>query len=450
LQGGIREERVSAFLLELFRLACLLQRGNKANFGVMLNEAEKMPQNIPVSDDPDVPSLGLAVYACKSAQSRGRMYDEPESRTRNAFARDRDRIIHSAAFRRLKYKTQVFVYHEGDNYRTRLSHSIEVAQIARSLARQLGCHEDLAEAIALAHDLGHTPFAHVGEDVLEECLARFGGFDHNDQSLRVLTRLEKRYLDFDGLNLTWETLEGVVKHNGPLLKDGQKIDDMPDTIREVSRGFDLQLDGYASVEAQIAALSDDIAYNNHDIDDGIRADLITLDDLEGLPLVGDIVRDVRRKHPGLAKGRIKHEIIRELIGHMMSDVLDETHRRLAALDPQSPDDVRAADRPVVAFSDEMKEVDKQLREFLYENMYREYRVNRMRRKVSNIVRDLYELLMEYPQCLPKDWQADIAAHGEHDPDYWRSRVITDYIAGMTDRYALLEHQRLFDPYRDIR
>lgn len=428
----------------------LLHHGIGASFGIMLNEAEKMTRNLPVTDDPDVPSLGLAPYACKSAQSHGRIYDEPESRTRNAFARDRDRIIHSAAFRRLKYKTQVFVYHEGDNYRTRLSHSIEVAQIARSMARSLGCHEDLAEAVALAHDLGHTPFAHVGEDVLDECLERYGGFDHNDQSLRVLTRLEKRYLDFDGLNLTWETLEGVVKHNGPVLVDGKTIKDMPDTIREVSENFDLRLDSFASVEAQIAALSDDIAYNNHDIDDGIRADFFTLDDLEGLPLVGDIVRDVRRKHPNLTKGRLKHEIIRELIGHMMADVLEETRKRLAALDPQSPDDVRNAKQRVVAFSDEMKAVDKQLREFLYENMYREYRVNRMRRKVANIVRELYELLMDYPQCLPKDWQEDIANHGDHDPEYWRSRVITDYIAGMTDRYALLEHQRMFDPYRDIK
>jgi dGTPase len=352
---------------------------------------------------------------------------------RSAFQRDRDRIIHSAAFRRLKYKTQVFVYHEGDHYRTRLTHSLEVAQIARTVSRALGLDEDLAEALALAHDLGHTPFGHSGEDALNAAMQGFGGFDHNEQTLRILTRLEHRYAEFDGLNLTWETLEGVVKHNGP-------VTDPPPWIREYDARHDLELGTFAGAEAQVAALADDIAYNNHDIDDGLRAGLFDLDDLKPLPLVGPVIAELLRRHPGLERGRLVHETIRALIGAMVEDLLAETQRRLAAAKPGSADAVRRLDRPVAAFSEDMRANDRALKRFLFDRMYRHERVNRMTAEARRVVRELFDLFLGDPGQLPEEWRALTKGAGEPAT----ARVVADYVAGMTDRYALDEHRRLID------
>ncbi len=380
-----------------------------------------------------------APYACRPELSRGRLIDEPESLTRSPFQRDRDRIIHSAAFRKLKYKTQVFVYHEGDYYRTRLTHTIEVGQITRTLCRVLGLNEDLAEAVALAHDLGHTPFGHAGEDALDPCMADFGGFSHNDQTLRVVTRLEQRYAAFDGLNLTWETVEGVAKHNGPLLPlpEGGRLHV---TTAALNASWDLELDSWPSAEAQVAALSDDIAYNNHDIDDGLRAGLIGLDDLRDLPVVGDIVDGIERAHPGLQIGRLIHETTRRLIGAMVEDVLAETARRLQESRIDHVDGVRGAGRATVAFSPPMFEAVQALRRFLMARVYRHYRVNRTTSKARRVVRQMFELLFREPELLPPEWQGAFADETD------KARAIADYIAGMTDRYALIEHQRLFDPY----
>lgn len=399
-------------------------------------------------------ALPLASYACRPDQTAGRIYPSTESATRTPFQRDRDRIIHCSAFRRLKYKTQVFVYHEGDHFRTRLSHTIEVAQIARSLARALFVNEDLAEAVALAHDLGHTPFAHVGEDVMVECMNDVGGFDHNDQSLRVLTHLERRYPAWPGLNLTWETLEGVAKHNGPLLKKGETPESagLPVTVTMVNDQMDLRLDTYASVEAQVAALADDIAYNNHDVEDGLRAGLFTLNDLRTVPLLADIIPQVENEWPDCEPKIIIFEVIREMIGVMIEDVLGETRRRLKALNPSSVEDVRMAGHAMVAFSDPMRDKVDGLREFLYENMYRHYTVRRMRMKVSRVVRDLYEAFMDEYHLLPPEWQKRVEDVGGGDVDGIRprARIVADYIAGMTDRYAIKEHERLFDLHWDLR
>lgn len=399
-------------------------------------------------------ALPLANYACRPDQSRGRIYQEAESPNRTCFQRDRDRIIHCGAFRRLKYKTQVFVYHEGDHYRTRLTHTLEVSQIARTLARALMVNEDLAETVALAHDLGHTPFAHVGEDVLEDCMKTVGGFDHNDQSLRVLTWLESRYPRWPGLNLTWETLEGVAKHNGPLIKKGQKVEKagLPVTVTTVNRQMDLRLETFASLEAQVAALADDIAYNNHDVEDGLRAHLFTLDDLRDVPLLRDIIPVVEDAYPDALPKILIHEVIREMIGAMVADVLDETRRRLKAANVQSCEDVRNASHAMVAFSADMLPKVDGLREFLWENMYRHGTVRRMRMKVSRIVKDLYDVYMNEWQILPPDWQEKIRRDGADNPKrvVERARIVADYIAGMTDRYAIKEHERLFELYWDLR
>ncbi|WP_374448735.1 deoxyguanosinetriphosphate triphosphohydrolase [Stella sp.] len=381
-------------------------------------------------------AAALAPYACRPEETRGRRTAEPESRTRTAFQRDRDRIIHSTAFRRLEYKTQVFVNHEGDHYRTRLTHSIEVAQIARSLARALALNEDLAEAVALGHDLGHTPFGHAGEEALGAAMAAFGGFSHNDQTFRVLTLLERRYAAFDGLNLTWETLEGTVKHNGPLA--GPRP--VPPTIAAYDRECPLDLAGWPGMEAQVAALADDIAYNNHDIDDGLRAGLFTLDDLADVPLAGPVFAEVAAAHPGIEPARIIHEGVRRMIDRMVEDLLAETRSRLADLRPRSAEDVRRAGGPVVAFSDTMRTHDRALKGFLFERMYRHWRVNRMASKARRVVRDLFGLLVAEPNCLPGDWQVQIDGPGTARA----VRVVADYIAGMTDRFALDEHTRLFD------
>jgi dGTPase len=383
----------------------------------------------------------LAPYACRPEESRGRLHAEPESPSRNAFQRDRDRILHSTAFRRLQYKTQVFVYHEGDHYRTRLTHSLEVAQIARTISRALGLNEDLAEALALGHDLGHTPFGHAGEDALGAVMQPFGGFDHNDQTLRILTRLERHYAAFDGLNLAWETLEGTVKHNGPLIgRAGAKP--VPKTIADYVQRHDLELATWPGAEAQVAAMSDDIAYNNHDIDDGLRAGLFAVKDLAEVPLVGPVFAEVAARHPGLDEPRLIHESIRRLIDRMASDLIAETGRRLGAARIKSVADIRALGAPVVGFSETMRANDKALKEFLFERMYRHYRVNRMASKARRIVQELFQLLLNEPECLPTEWRQ--LADRPHTAT--TARIVADYIAGMTDRYALDEHRRLFDRY----
>ncbi|MBM3951497.1 MAG: deoxyguanosinetriphosphate triphosphohydrolase [Rhodospirillales bacterium] len=388
--------------------------------------------------------MTLVPYATVPAASRGRLHREPESRTRDCFQRDRDRIVHSGAFRRLQYKTQVFVNHEGDFFRTRLTHSLEVAQIARSLARNLGLNEDLTEALALAHDLGHPPFGHAGEDALRDAMKPFGGFDHNAQSLRVVTRLEERYPAFDGLNLTWETLEGVVKHNGPLRGRHAKKKPLPRAIAEYVKRHDLELDTFAGPEAQIAAIADDIAYNNHDIEDGLRAGLFAVEDLRAVPLIGPIFARVRKKHPRLAdnswRARLIHEAVRELIGAMVADLLAETRRRLAKAAPRSAEDVRRLSAPIAAFSPPMQARLKGLKEFLFVNMYRHYKLNRMTSKARRVVRDLFDLFLAEPECLPTDWRRRAGPAGSRAT----AELVADYIAGMTDRYALDEHRRLFD------
>ncbi|MBI3710118.1 MAG: deoxyguanosinetriphosphate triphosphohydrolase, partial [Proteobacteria bacterium] len=361
------------------------------------------------------PPAGLAPYACRPEESRGRVHLEPESATRTVFQRDRDRVIHTTAFRRLNYKTQVFVYHEGDHYRTRLSHSLEVAQIARSLARALGLNEDLAEALALAHDLGHTPFGHAGEEALDAAMRDYGGFDHNAQTLRILTKLERRYAAFDGLNLTWETLEGVVKHNGPMSgprADPQKAARLPAAIAEYVVQHDLELDTWPSAEAQVAALSDDIAYNAHDIDDGLRAGLFAVADLGDVPLIGPILAELRSKYPGLEEGRLRGEMVRRLVDRMVNDLLAETSNRLRGTGAGSPDEVRRLGRPVAAFSTAMAANDRALKAFLFERMYRHERVLRRSDEARRAVADLFTRLFAEPGLMPAQWRLRA---GDSDP-----------------------------------
>ena len=376
------------------------------------------------------------------ANSRGRLFYEPPSATRTPFARDRDRIIHTSAFRRLKDKTQVFVAHEGDHFRTRLTHSLEVAQIARSLAAALGLDADLAETIALGHDLGHPPFAHAGEEELERCMAPYGGFDHNVQTFRVLTDLERRYPSFNGLNLTWETLEGVVKHNGPV---GGLVDrPVWSDVLAFDRVFPLDLTGWASAEAQVAALSDDIAYNNHDVDDGLEAGLFRLDELEAVPLIGPILMSVRKDHPTLDDRLTRLEAVRRMIGAMIGDVLDETRLRAGHSRVASAADVRALGSALVAFSPAMSEDLARLRAFLFDRMYRHWRVNRTRSQARRLIGGMFDLFLAEPDVLPAEWYERLRDFDEAG----RARVICDYIAGMTDRYAIEEHRRLFhlDPW----
>jgi dGTPase len=391
-------------------------------------------------------------FASDPRNSRGRLRPETPSATRSDFRRDCDRIIHSTAFRRLAHKTQVFVYHEGDHFRTRLTHTLEVAQIARSLARALGAEEDLAEGLALAHDLGHPPFGHAGERALDRCLAPFGGFDHNAQTLRVVTSLERRYADFDGLNLTWEMLEGLVKHNGPLTdRAGQAIGryregGLPYAVRTYARTQDLELWSFASLEAQIAALADDIAYDAHDIDDGLRADLFTIGDIRAVPLIDGILREIVAQHPGLDAARTAHEIVRRVITRMIEEVIVESSRRLTALAPTSAAAVRAAAGPVVAFTPGMAEADRAIKAFLYPRMYRHARVMRIMTDAEGVVSDLFERYAADPAALPRDWgQGD-----DREDEVRRMRRIADFIAGMTDRYAITEHGRLFDSTPELR
>jgi dGTPase len=397
-------------------------------------------------------AVARAPYASAPGRSRGRLHPEPASATRNIFRRDCDRIIHASAFRRLAHKTQVFVFHEGDHFRTRLTHTLEVTQIARSLARALGLDEDLAEALALAHDLGHPPFGHAGERALDRCLAACGGFDHNAQTLRVVTVLERRYPAFDGLNLSWETLEGLVKHNGPLtLRDGTPTGPyrergLPHAIALQGETQDLELWSFASAEAQIAAIADDIAYDAHDIDDGLRAGLFVLEDLADVPLIRDILGDIRHQHPALDPSRLVHELVRRLITQMIEDVIAETGRRLRALAPRSADDVRHAEHPVGAFSPAMAEADRAIKGFLYPRMYRHSRIMRIMGDAERLVCALFARYLEQPDDMPAEW-AQIVDGGDAAA---RSRHIADFIAGMTDRYALMEHARLFDSTPELR
>jgi dGTPase len=397
-------------------------------------------------------AISRAPYACDPAQSRGRLHLEPASKSRSPFRRDCDRIIHSTAFRRLKHKTQVFIFDEGDHYRTRLTHTLEVAQIARALARSLRLDEDLAEALALAHDLGHPPFGHAGERALDECLSAFGGFDHNAQTLRVVTALERRYPTFDGLNLTWETLEGLVKHNGPLTdRAGRptgryRAHGVPAPIRDYARLQDLEVWSFASVEAQVAAFADDIAYDAHDIDDGLRAALFSLDDIATVTLPGQIVTAIHAELPGLDDGRLVHEFIRQLIGLLIEDVIAETGRRIAALAPNSASDVRGASAPVVGFSPAIADAERLIKAFLETRMYRHGRVQRVMEEASRVVRELFGRYRDSPADLPEEWSAGLRGLD----DAARARHIADFIAGMTDRYALAEHARLFDSTPELR
>jgi len=393
-----------------------------------------------------------AIYAADPARTRGRRFVEPASATRNDFRRDCDRIIHSAAFRRLAHKTQVFVYHEGDHYRTRLTHTLEVAQIARSLARALGLNEDLAEALALAHDLGHPPFGHAGERALDECLAAYGGFDHNAQALRIVTGLERRYAAFDGLNLCWETLEGLVKHNGPLVdRAGAAIGryarhGAPAAIVEYSKIQNLELWTYASAEAQVAALSDDIAYDAHDIDDGLRAELFSLDDIAEVPLVGVILGGIDAEYPGLETTRRVHELVRRIITRMIEDVIAESGRRIAMLKPRSAAEVRDAPRPIVGFSPAMDKADRDIKGFLYPRMYRHERVMRVMADAEGVVRALFSHYAAGSADLPAEWREGIDTNDAGA----LARRIGDYIAGMTDRYALIEHAKYFKGTPELR
>jgi dGTPase len=393
-----------------------------------------------------------APYASDAGCSRGRLHPEPVSPTRNAFRRDCDRVIHSSAFRRLAHKTQVFVFHEGDHFRTRLTHTLEVTQIARSLARSLALDEDLAEALALAHDLGHPPFGHAGERALDRCLAACGGFDHNAQTLRVVTALERRYPVFDGLNLSWETLEGLVKHNGPLTdRAGHPIGrhrerGVPQAICLYATIQDLELWSFASAEAQVAAIADDIAYDAHDIDDGLRAELFTIDDLTSVALVGDTLAEIRAQHPRLDPPRLVHELMRRLITRMIEDVVAETGSRLRALAPRSADDVRQAERAVGAFSPAMAEADRAIKGFLYPRMYRHARIMRIMSDAERVVCDLFDRYAANPGDIPAEW----VQSAESGDEAARLRRIADFIAGMTDRYALVEHARLFASTPELR
>lgn len=383
-----------------------------------------------------------APYACDPALSRGRFVEEADSPTRTPFQRDRDRIIHSTAFRRLKHKTQVFVAHEGDHYRTRLTHTIEVAQIARAIARALRGDEDLAEAIALAHDFGHPPFGHAGERALDGMMKPWGGFDHNEQSLRVVTRLERRYAEFDGLNLSWETLEGLVKHNGPLTDaSGNALKGaVPQTIVHFDALFSLQLDSFASIEAQAAAIADDIAYNAHDIDDGLRAGLLTLDMLEAELFAADIIGGVRARYPGLDEVRTAHEFMRRQITAMVEDVIAESGRRLATAAPRDADDVRAAGCVMVAFSQDMTRNEREMKAFLTANLYRSETVMAVMRDAEAIVRDLFGVYLATPREMPEGWREGL----DRAPEAGKARYAADFLAGMTDTYAHKEHRRLFD------
>ena len=384
----------------------------------------------------------LAPCACHPDASRGRLFAERVSSFRSPFQRDRDRIIHSSAFRRLKHKTQVFVEHEGDYYRTRLTHTIEVAQVARTIAGVLGLNTDLAEAVALAHDLGHTPFGHTGEDAMEALMAPYGGFDHNAQSLRIVTSLERHYADFDGLNLTWETLEGIAKHNGPLRgpnADEKHAGPLPHALAEVQAGWDLELESHASAEAQVAAIADDVAYSHHDLHDGLRSGLFTEADLMELPVTGPAFAEVDALYPGLDAMRRRHEALRRVFGRMVEDVIAVAQNRLTAAQPRSVDDIRAMGTTVIRFSKPLYQELKAIRSFLFHRMYRAPSVMAERARVTQVVNGLFPLFMAQPDLLPEEWARDVAAAADETA---LARIVCDYVAGMTDRFALAEAERL--------
>jgi dGTPase len=394
-------------------------------------------------------NVARAPYASDPAASRGRLHPEPASPTRTPFQRDRDRIVHSTAFRRLAHKTQVFVYHEGDHFRTRLTHTIEVAQIARALARALGLDDDLAEAVALGHDLGHTPFGHTGEEALDACMRDFGGFEHNGHGLRLVTELERRYADFDGLNLCQETLAGLVKHNGPLTDAaGRPVGryrerGVPPAILVYDRRHPLELGSFASLEAQAAAIADDIAYNAHDIDDGLRAGLFGLADIRSVPFAGALLDEIERAHPNLEFPRAIHELARRVITRFIEDVIAQSRSRIAASGVTSAADVGEAGRALVGFSAEMEKADRDVKTFLFARMYRHPEVKRVREKADAIVRALFQAYLEAPDAMPREWAARA---GEAEGP----RAAADYIAGMTDRFALGEYRRIFDPDANLR
>ncbi|XDA99559.1 deoxyguanosinetriphosphate triphosphohydrolase [Sulfitobacter sp. LCG007] len=374
-----------------------------------------------------------APYASDPARARGRLVPEEESTFRSCFQRDRDRIIHASAFRRLKHKTQVFIEHEGDYYRTRLTHSIEVAQVARTIAGALGLNQELTEAVALAHDLGHPPFGHTGEDALEALMAPYGGFDHNAQTVRIVTHLERHYADFDGLNLTWETLEGLAKHNGPVTGE------IPWALAAYNSRHDLELDTYASAEAQVAAIADDVAYNHHDLHDGLRAELFSTDELAELPILKDCFARVDSLYPGLNYYRRRHEALRRFFGVLVEDVIGFARARLAELDPHSVEDVRAAGRTIIRFSDDVFDDLKVIREFLFQRMYRAPSVVAMRKEVTQVVQELFPYFIDHTEHLPKQWRKDVDEASDRTQ---LARIVSDYISGMTDRFAIQEHARL--------
>ncbi|RAP43164.1 deoxyguanosinetriphosphate triphosphohydrolase [Rhodovulum viride] len=378
----------------------------------------------------------LAPFACRPSESRGRLSPEEESAFRSCFQRDRDRIIHCSAFRRLMHKTQVFVVHEGDSFRTRLTHTIEVGQVARTMANALGLNVELAEAVALAHDLGHTPFGHTGEDALAALMAPYGGFDHNAQAIRIVTRLERHYADFDGLNLTWETLEGIAKHNGPVPRP------LPYALAEYDARHDLELHTHASAEAQVAAIADDVAYNNHDLHDGLRAGLFTEEELAGLPILEDCFAEVDAAYPALDPKRRRHEALRRFFGVLVTDVIEGARATLAEARPGSAAEVRALGRPVIGFSPALFAALREIRTFLFHRMYRAPSVVKMRADVTKIVQDLFPLYLGDPALLPAKWREDVAAAPDETA---LARIVADYIAGMTDRFAIGEHARLIGP-----
>ena len=388
----------------------------------------------------DVSSRELADYACLTSDSLGRLHPEDESPTRTIYQRDRDRIIHSTAFRRLEYKTQVFVNHEGDHYRTRLTHSLEVAQLTRSICRYLRLDEDLGEALALAHDLGHTPFGHAGEDGLSEVMAEFGGFDHNAQAIRILTKLEHRYAGFDGLNLSWEVLEGIAKHNGPVISNkNNELEGVPYALAECEKERSLRLCSFAGAEAQISAIADDIAYNNHDLEDGIRAGLFSINDLSDLPLVGDVIKLVDKKYGELDNSRRVGEVIRRIISMLVEDVIAQVNENILVYNIKTTEDIRCLGKPLVHFSSEMQDYNKSLKEFLMERMYRHYKVNRMTSKARRVVKELFVFFHAEPECLPTKWYELSDGAGTK----LTARVVADFIAGMTDRFAIDEHKKIY-------
>lgn len=403
------------------------ERKASGDFGQNLGPGERRP----------------ARYAAGGIPSRGRLHTEPECPTRGPFQRDRDRILHSTAFRRLTYKTQVFLFHEGDHYRTRLTHSLEVAQIARTIARQLRLDEDLAEAVALAHDLGHSPFGHAGERALDSAMGDFGGFDHNAQSLRVVMTLERKYLAFDGLNLTWEMLEGLAKHNGPVADRQHPV---AKAVHRLEAWQPLELSSFASAEAQVAALSDDIAYLSHDVDDGLRAGLLSLGSLAEVAVAGPIAKDVQLLAPDADGGRAIYEVTRRMITAMVADVVEESRQRLSVLRPETADDIRGAGTPVIAFSDRMVGDLRALKSFLFAHVYRHDKVMRVMARAESILADIFQCYREAPQAMPEAWGK--ASEGLSARQ--RARLVADFVSGQTDRYAIAEHRRLFAETPELR